>query len=97
MSLDAGRESLALSNGYRCQYNDPDFASSNSYGNTFCYLGATLPATNGYDWHVHGLASPDGGRAYLGNNSLHWGRHPGAASATPPRSSSSMPSGSRTR
>ena len=26
-------------------------------------------------------ASPDGGRAYLGNNSLHWGVHPGAASA----------------
>jgi hypothetical protein len=25
--------------------------------------------------------SPDGGRAYLGNNSLHWGVHPGAASA----------------
>jgi hypothetical protein len=81
MSLDTGKESLLQSNGYRCQYNDPDFANSNSYGNTFCYLGATLPVNNGYDWHVHGLASPDGGRAYLGNNSLHWGVHAGAASA----------------
>jgi hypothetical protein len=80
-SLDQGKESLAGSNGMRCQYNDPDFVNSNSYGNTFCYLGNSLPANNAYDWHVHGLASPDGGRAYLGNNSLHWGRHPGAANA----------------
>ncbi len=81
MSLDAGRESLALSDGYRCQYNDPDFPNSNSYGYTYCFLGASLPVNNGYDWHVHGLTSPDGGRAYLGNNSLHWGVHPGAANA----------------
>ena len=80
-SLDAGRESLAASNGFRCQYNDPDFVNSNSYGNTCCFLGAPSAAQNAYDWHVHDLASPDGGRAYLGNNSLHWGVHPGAASA----------------
>jgi len=80
-SLDLGKESLAGSNGLRCQYNDPDFINSNSFGNTFCYLGAFPAAQNAYDWHIHGLASPDGGRAYLGNNSLHWGRHPGAASA----------------
>ena len=80
-SLDAGRESLAASDGFRCQYNDPDFANSNTPGSTFCYLGAPSPAQNAYDWHIHGLASPDGGRAYLGNNSLHWGVHPGAASA----------------
>ncbi len=82
-SLDLGKESLTLSNGMRCQYNDPELivTNSNSYGNTFCFVGATPASSNLYDWHVHGLASPDGGRAYLGNNSLHWGRHPGAASA----------------
>jgi hypothetical protein len=81
MSLDVGKASNALSDGHRCQYNDPDFVNWNSYGNKFCYLGFTTPANNAFDWHVHGLASPDGGRAYLGNNSLHWGVHPGPASA----------------
>ncbi len=79
-SLDVGRESLAASDGHRCQYNDPDFANSNSYGRATCFLGGGTPAQNGYDWHVHGLGSPDGGRAYLGNNALHWGVHVGAAS-----------------
>ena len=78
-SLDAGRESLAASDGHRCQYNDPDFVNSISYGRTQCFLGGDTPAENRYDWHVHGFASPDGGRAYLGNNALHWGVHPGAA------------------
>ncbi len=80
MTLDTNMASLALSDGFRCQYNDPDFVNSNSYGNTFCYLGFTTPGNNAYDWHVHGTTSPDGGRAYLGNNSLHWGVHPGPAS-----------------
>jgi hypothetical protein len=79
-SLDIGRESLTTSDGHRCQYHDPDFVNSNSHGNTHCFLGAPSAAQNAYDWHVHGLASPDGGRAYLGNNSLHWGVHSGAAS-----------------
>ncbi|HEX5042697.1 MAG TPA: hypothetical protein VFV75_07310, partial [Candidatus Polarisedimenticolaceae bacterium] len=79
-SLDIGRESQAASNGFRCQYSDPDFANSNSYGSTQCFLGAPVGAQNAYDWHVHGLASPDGGRAYLGNNALHWGLHPSSAS-----------------
>ncbi|HEX5043845.1 MAG TPA: hypothetical protein VFV75_13120, partial [Candidatus Polarisedimenticolaceae bacterium] len=79
-SLDLGRESLLGSDGHRCQYNDPDFVNSNSYGYTDCFLGAATTVQNAYDWHVHGLTSPDGGRAYLGNNSLHWGVHGGAAS-----------------
>ena len=81
MSLDTGIASLALSDGFRCQYNDPDFPNSNSYGGTHCYLGFPLASNNGFDWHVHGLSSPEGGRAYLGNNAMHWGLHPGAASA----------------
>ncbi|HET9298853.1 MAG TPA: hypothetical protein VFO11_02840, partial [Candidatus Polarisedimenticolaceae bacterium] len=83
-TLDAGHESLATSDGFRCQYHDPDAINSNNYHDprsSTCYLGAPTAVQNVYDWHVHGLASPDGGRAYLGNNSLHWGLHPGAASA----------------
>ncbi len=78
-SLDLGHESLGGSNGFRCQYNDPDFINSNSYGYTQCFMGAPTPAQNAYDWHVHTTSSPDGGRAYLGNNSLHWGIHSGSA------------------
>ncbi|HEX5043626.1 MAG TPA: hypothetical protein VFV75_12010 [Candidatus Polarisedimenticolaceae bacterium] len=81
MTLDTNIASLDLSDKLRCQYSDPDFINSNSYGNTFCYLGFTTAANNAFDWHVHGLGSPDFGRAYLGNNALHWGVHPGAASA----------------
>jgi hypothetical protein len=81
MSLDLGKASLALSDGHRCQYHDPDFVNSNSYGNTWCYLGFVNGLQNAYDWHLHTTGEPDGGRAYLGNNSLHWGVHAGAASA----------------
>jgi hypothetical protein len=45
-----------------------------------CYLGFPNAADNAFDWHVHGSGSPDGGRAYLGNNSLHWGVHDGPPS-----------------
>ncbi|HEX5041329.1 MAG TPA: hypothetical protein VFV75_00380 [Candidatus Polarisedimenticolaceae bacterium] len=79
MTLDTNMASLALSDGFRCQYNDPDGPNSNSNNNSFCYLGFTNGTNNGYDWHVHGSSSPDGGRAYLGGQSLHWGMHPGMA------------------
>ncbi len=81
MSLDTNLASVPLSDGSRCQYNDPDFPNSNSSGNTHCYLGFSSPIDNGYDWQVHGTSSPDGGRAYMGKNALHWGVHVGAASA----------------
>jgi hypothetical protein len=73
-----GLNSNALSDGLRCQYHDPDFVLSSSYGRQSCFVG--LPSGNAYDWHVHGTGSPDGGRAYLGSNSLHWGMHGGPAS-----------------
>ena len=75
MSLDVGKASNALSDGHRCQYNDPDFVNSNSCRNKFCYLQFTTPANSAFDWHVHGLASPDGGALPPGSNSLHWGVH----------------------
>jgi hypothetical protein len=78
MTLDLGMGSNALSDGLRCQYRDPDFVGSGSYQRQNCYVG--LPSGNAFDWHVHGMSSPDAGRAYLGNNSLHWGMHIGGAS-----------------
>ena len=74
-NLDSGIASNALSNGMRCQYNDPDYPNSNSYGDTDCYLGfqAGQPVTN--DWHPHSTAAVDGGRAYAGSQSLHYGVH----------------------
>ncbi len=77
MSLDAGRESLAGSNGFRCQYNDPDYVNSNSFGRTTCYMGV---GGNAYDWHLHTSTAPDGGRAFTGTKSLHWGVHQTSAS-----------------
>ena len=77
MTLDVTpRGSNAASNGYRCQYNNPDFINSNSYGSTECYLGLPLPQ-NRFDWHVHTLTAVDGGRSFGGNNSLHMGVHQG--------------------
>ena len=79
MPLDDNKSSLALSDGHRCQYNDPDNPGSNSFGNPDCFLGFPVKADNGFDWHVHkasgGQAAPDGGRAFAGTRSLHWGKH----------------------
>lgn len=75
-NVDDNKASNSLSDGYRCQYNDPDFENSNSYGETYCYLGfASGPQFLVNDWHVHSTAAPDGGRAFLGNRSLHYGVH----------------------
>ena len=79
-TLDAGKNSLAASNGYRCQYNDPDALNSNSAGNTDCFLGFTGDPANGVnDWHIHDTSTANGGmgRAYNGNLSVHWGVHLG--------------------
>jgi hypothetical protein len=75
MSLDSGMNTNALSNGKRCQYNDPDFPNTGSYGEQYCYLGFENDPDNTYDWHLHTAASPDGGRAYVGSQCLHWGYH----------------------
>jgi hypothetical protein len=79
-TLDAGKNSLASSNGYRCQYNDPDALNSNSAGDADCFLGFTGDPANGInDWHVHDSSAANGsmGRAYNGNLSVHWGVHLG--------------------
>ncbi len=75
-SLDVGKNSLAASDGMRCQYNDPDGPNTNSAGEVDCFLGFTgFPDVN--DWHLHTTATTQGGvgRAYNGAKSLHWGVH----------------------
>lgn len=73
--LGGSMASNFLSNGHRCQYNDPDYVNSNSYGETECYLGFIAPQSPINAWHTHTTLSPDGGRAYVGSNSLHYGSH----------------------
>jgi len=75
-NLDANRASNSASNGFRCQYNDPDYPSGGSYGsNTECYLGFQAGQSPVNAWHAHTTAAPDGGRAYVGAASLHYGIH----------------------
>ena len=74
MNLDFGRNSLAASDGYRCQYTDPDWIESNSYDfTTDCFLGASPAQADAYFWQVNGAGSPDGGRSYTGTRSLYMG------------------------
>jgi len=72
-NLDTNMTSNSASDGKRCSYADPDFANSGTYGETECYLGFSAAPSN--DWHSHAISAPDGGRAFAGSRSLHWGRH----------------------
>jgi hypothetical protein len=79
-TMDDNKNSLSLSDGFRCQYNDPNFINSNSIGNADCYLGfPTLATAN--DWHIHKSSSNGQARAFEGVQSLHFGAHPNASSA----------------
>ena len=76
VSLDELRASNALSDGLRCQYNDPDNPNSNSFNRTTCFVGfegAFGPFNNTNDWGQWNATSPDGGRAFTGAGSLHYG------------------------
>jgi len=74
-NLDDNKATNASSDGYRCQYDDPDYPNSMTYGETECFLGFAAGQAPVNDWHLHGATSPDGGRAYLGRRSLHYGKH----------------------
>ncbi|ANM30160.1 hypothetical protein ABI59_12140 [Acidobacteria bacterium Mor1] len=66
--------SNAVSDGFRCQYNDPDFINSNSYGETACFLGGVLPFLNDSYWVLDDPTTRGSAvRAYSGSASLHWG------------------------
>ena len=55
-NLDEGKQTLELSDGWRCQYNNPDFPFGNSYQEDQCFLGFTATANNENDWHKHTLS-----------------------------------------
>ncbi|MCP3980277.1 MAG: S8 family serine peptidase [bacterium] len=77
LNLDFGAltgDPLANSDGKRCQYSDPDWVNSNSYGAiTDCFVGPTAAAADAYTWQVHRTTDIDGGRAYTGTQSLYMG------------------------
>ncbi|MCP3978373.1 MAG: S8 family serine peptidase [bacterium] len=62
------------SDGYRCQYNDPDHTGGASYGQiTDCYIGPNAATADAYFWQVHHPSDIDGGRAFAGTRSLYMG------------------------
>jgi len=65
----------AGSDGWRCQYNDPDNPQSNSLDNPNCFLGFAGVAGSNF-WHRHGTSGfADGGKGHASNTSLHFGKH----------------------
>ena len=86
MNLDAGRSDYLASDGFRCQYNNPAFINSNSYGTSGeCWLGSTPERADAFHWQINGPLSPDGGRAYSGTHSLYMGEYlPGGLGYTTP-------------
>jgi hypothetical protein len=72
-NLDEDLHSLAAANGYRCQYNDPDWEQSNSYGDENCFPASSVASAQAFYWQINTPASPDGGRAFDGSNSLYMG------------------------
>jgi hypothetical protein len=83
-NLDAGipgqnnAEGLINGDGWRCQYNDPDWVNSNVYNSpraADCFPGTTLESSNAVFWSIDGAdtGSPDGGRAKTGSHSLYYG------------------------
>jgi hypothetical protein len=83
MTLDAGRNSMAASDGSRCQYNDPCGPNIGSCPNRAdCFLGFPGDPPSGVnDWHVqrNDAANCNSGRAYTGVQSLRWGLCPPTA------------------
>jgi hypothetical protein len=73
-NMDRFLNSLAGSDGYRCQYADPDWPNSNSYGQiTDCYLGANQAQADAFYWQINTPANTNLGKAFSGNNSLYMG------------------------
>ena len=83
MNIDAGKSSLEASDGYRCQYNDPDWINSNLYvepgpgnkpGDSDCYLGVSPQHAADFFWNVVGAyGSGLEGRSYRGEYSVWMG------------------------
>jgi hypothetical protein len=74
VNMDQNLNTLATADGYRCQYSDPDWPQSNSYGQiTDCYMTANQAQADAIFWQVHTPDAIDGGKAYSGQNSLYMG------------------------
>jgi hypothetical protein len=86
-------EGLLNSDGWRCQYSDPDWPNSNCYGDPKaldCYPGMDLDHAAAIWWQVdgHDTNAPDGGRAKSGDYSLYYGSYlPGDSDFTTPMAS----------
>jgi len=75
-NLDAGRNNPTDSDGYRCQYNDPDWRNSNDYGTPWpCFLGSSSTQADATFWQVDGPGPEPGrpGRGFSGSHSLYYG------------------------
>ncbi len=72
MNLDVGIASNLASDSYRCQYSVYQICGS---CDDECYLGFFAGQSPNNEWHAHGTMAPDGGRSYLGVQSLHYGHH----------------------
>jgi hypothetical protein len=65
MNLDDGRNNYQMSDGWRCQYNDPDWLYGNSYGiPDDCYLAATPTQAAAYFWQIDSVATGGNSRSY---------------------------------
>ncbi len=67
MNLDSGRHSFAMSDGWRCQYSDPDWTYSNSYGQDtgdVCYLANSVTYAANYYWKIDSVAAGTNARSY---------------------------------
>ena len=76
MNLDAGRNSEVASEGYRCQYSDPDWPQSNSYNQIGdCWLAATATQADAFHWQVSdgNAGTPPIGRSFDGRYSVYMG------------------------
>lgn len=77
-NLDDGRATLPASDGFRCQYNDPDFPNSNTFpfpdAAGRCHLGANPAHATATWWGLSGPSfSPLGGRGFSGFHSMFFG------------------------
>ena len=66
-NLDQNLFSFPASDGYRCQYNDPDWAFSNSYGVRDCFVGPSQAAVDAVWWNTNAS------RGFTGTQSMYYG------------------------
>jgi hypothetical protein len=66
MNMDDGRNSYSMSDGWRCQYNDPDWWYANSYppDPDDCYLAATPTQAAAYFWQIDSDVAGTNSRSY---------------------------------